>query len=77
MASYRVTWEIDIEAGGPLEAAELARHYQANDDSHAVVFDVFDENGNAYCVDLLENEVVGINGTPSPAVASAPATDVP
>lgn len=41
MPLYRVTWEIDIDAETPREAAEIARAYQLNPNSTATVFDVF------------------------------------
>ena len=37
---YRVRWEIEIEAGTPLEAAEKARHYQTKPGTTATVFEV-------------------------------------
>jgi hypothetical protein len=40
MSSYRVTWEIDIEADTPQEAAEKALEIQRRPDSSAVVFEV-------------------------------------
>ena len=38
--SYTVTWEIDIEAGTPAEAARIAKQVQADPGSSANVFDV-------------------------------------
>lgn len=38
--SYRVTWEIDIDAASPREAAEKALHIQRDPDSIATVFTV-------------------------------------
>lgn len=38
--SYRVTWEIDIDAASPREAAEKALHIQRDVDSTATVFTV-------------------------------------
>jgi hypothetical protein len=38
--SYRVTWEIDIDAASPREAAEKALHIQRDPDSIATVFAV-------------------------------------
>lgn len=38
--SYRVTWEIDIDAANPREAAEKALHIQRDVDSTATVFTV-------------------------------------
>lgn len=49
---YHVTWEIDVEAGDPAEAAMKARDYQLPPTT-AVVFDVYDADGNCQRVDLL------------------------
>ena len=38
--SFRVTWEIDIDASSPREAAEKALHIQRDVDSTATVFTV-------------------------------------
>ena len=38
--SFRVTWEIDIDAASPREAAEKALHIQRDVDSIATVFTV-------------------------------------
>ena len=38
--TYRVTWEIDIEAGSPLAAAKKALKIQRDPSSIATVFDV-------------------------------------
>ena len=38
--SFRVTWEIDIDAASPREAAEKALHIQRDVDSTATVFTV-------------------------------------
>ena len=54
--NYRVTWEIDIEAGSPREAAELARACQVRPGTTAVVFYCADESGETTCVDLLEGD---------------------
>lgn len=40
MTRYLVTWEIDIEADSPREAAEAALHIQRDPDSIATVFKV-------------------------------------
>lgn len=50
---YRVSWEIDIEADSPLEAAQKARHYQTKPDTTATVFDVrAEDSANALRIDL-------------------------
>lgn len=52
--NYCVTWEMNIFAASPQEAARKAREYQIAPDSTAVVFDVVDEDGETSRVDLLE-----------------------
>jgi hypothetical protein len=54
MPAYHVTWEIDLEDSSPSEAAALARKYQTTPNTSAVVFDVFDEDGELHRVDLIE-----------------------
>lgn len=51
---YLVTWEIDIDADSPKEAAEKARHIQLDPESMATVFEVF-ADGTRVRVDLLED----------------------
>ena len=55
MRTYRVKWEIDIDADSPREAAERALEIQQNPESHAVVFDVYD-GLTTVTVDLLPDE---------------------
>ena len=40
MTDYRVTWEIDVDAENPWEAAKKAREMQQDPESTALVFDV-------------------------------------
>lgn len=54
MQSYNVTWEIEIAADDPVEAAKVARTYQLDLSKRTTVFDVFDEEGEVTRVDLLE-----------------------
>lgn len=56
MATYRVTWEIDLEAGDAREAAELALATQRDPDSIATFFTVaaFGDPGKVVGVDLLD-----------------------
>lgn len=54
MAEYRITWEIDIEAGNPRKAAEEALRIMKDPDSIASVFTVWDAKDNATTIDLLE-----------------------
>lgn len=53
---YFVTWEIDMYADSPREAAEKARAYQRSPESQVGVFNVFDEAGTQHHVDLDEYE---------------------
>lgn len=54
MATYFVTWEIDINADSSEEAALIARSYQLDAHTSANVFTVYDECGNAKTVDLQQ-----------------------
>jgi hypothetical protein len=62
MASYRVKWEIDLEADSPREAAEKALAIQRDPESIATVFWVWEGFGGNYTlaritkVDLSEDE---------------------
>ena len=50
---YFVSWEIEVEAENPIEAAKLARAAQIQPNTRATVFDVFSENAEgAIRVDL-------------------------
>jgi hypothetical protein len=53
---YLVTWDIDVEADTPREAAMEARDIQLRSDSVATVFVVKDDNGNKVTLDLEENQ---------------------
>jgi len=53
MAQYRLTWEIDIEASGPVEAARQALTIQRDRESTATVFTVRNfKSGATVDVDL-------------------------
>ncbi len=54
MNHYFVTWEIDIEAENPREAAEKALEIQRDPESTATCFQVFDEDGEETHIDLME-----------------------
>ena len=54
--SYLVTWEIDIHADSPREAAEKAWGHMRHPDSTANVFTVVDKGGDSTLVDLLEEQ---------------------
>lgn len=49
---YLVTWEIELDAKTPEEAARLALKIIRDEKSLAHVFKVYDENGEEYSVDL-------------------------
>ncbi len=54
MPSYHITWEIDIDADSPREAAEEAQRIQRDPTSLATVFTVHEEEADeAVQVDLL------------------------
>ena len=52
MASYTVTWERELDAESPVEAARIALEPQRDRDSLATVFSVVDEEGNMDQFDL-------------------------
>ena len=52
--SYRVVWEIDIDADTPEDAARQALDIQHDYNSDATVFDVIDESGTKIRIDLLQ-----------------------
>ena len=53
---YLVTWEMDIYADSPREAAEKAWDYMRHPFSTANVFTVIDKDGDMSIVDLLEGQ---------------------
>lgn len=53
---YLVTWEIDIYADSPWEAAEKARDSMKAPYSIANVFNVIDANGVGTLIDLEEQQ---------------------
>ena len=53
---YLVTWEMDIYADSPREAAEKAWDYMRHPFSTANVFTVIDKNGVETIIDLLEEQ---------------------
>lgn len=55
--NYRVTWEIDVEAETPLEAAQKAFAYMQGSDTTATVFSCKPDKGKAVTVDLLERKI--------------------
>jgi hypothetical protein len=56
MPEYHVTWEIELNADSPCEAAVKALAIQRDPDSIATVFDVTDKAGTTEQIDLAEVE---------------------
>jgi len=54
---YLVVWKIDIDADSPGEASLRARQIQEDVDSVALSFELIDENGKHFEVDLLNSTV--------------------
>jgi hypothetical protein len=54
--SYVVTWEIELDAESPLEAAREAQRIQRDPKSIASVFDVSDGSGDIERIDLDDEE---------------------
>ncbi len=53
--SYLVSWDIDIDADSPEEAAQMAREIQLDPESFATIFMVKDKStGKAITVDTLD-----------------------
>ena len=52
-ATYRVTWEIDIDARSARRAAEIARAIQLDPESAALVFRMETPDGGEDVVDLM------------------------
>jgi len=48
MPSYRVTWEIDIDADSPLEAAKQAITILRDEDSTATIFTVVADGSTTF-----------------------------
>ena len=56
MPSYRVLWEIDIDADSPRVAAEKAFEYMQLPGTTANAFDVFAQDGAPCHVDLSDDD---------------------
>lgn len=50
--TYRVVWEIDIDAPDPRTAAQIARGYQRDREARVGVFSCTDEASTTHRVDL-------------------------
>jgi hypothetical protein len=46
MKTYRVVWQIDVEANSELEAAQEAKAIQTDVESTANIFEVYDNSQN-------------------------------
>ena len=56
MPHYYVTWDIDVDANSPKEAAEVAQATQRDPVTMATVFQVMDETGKTITIDMEEEE---------------------
>lgn len=54
MPSYRVTWEIEVDADNPLDAAMQAHNVQLSPDRIVDFYEVVDAKGLRYGVDLVD-----------------------
>lgn len=53
MPQYLITWEIELDADSPEEAAEEALRIHRDPDSEATVFDVMQQStGETVCIDV-------------------------
>ncbi|HUJ77140.1 MAG TPA: hypothetical protein VL359_19900, partial [bacterium] len=63
MPEFLVRWEIDMEADTVQQAALEARRIQLDPDSLASIFEVQEESGEWFCLDLpLGSGVVPMKG---------------
>lgn len=56
MPTYTITWTIDLEAEDPRRAIEQALQIQRDPRSQAVVFDVRQESGRKFRIDLADED---------------------
>jgi hypothetical protein len=56
MKSYRIIWEIDVEANNPTEAAAKAQLIQQDKGSEATIFEVYEDGKYVETLDLFNNE---------------------
>jgi hypothetical protein len=57
MTEYIVTWTTGVDADTPLEAAQLVHQWMLDPESTAQCFEVQDERGNEWDVDLWPEPV--------------------
>jgi len=62
MKEYHVTWDIEVEAKNPIEAAETALKIQRDPFSTAIVFRVIDMTGKVVFVDLERDALPNLLG---------------
>lgn len=65
--NFLVSWEINVDAETPLEAAQEAHRLMKKARSTANVFDVIDENADTTRIDLQEEIEAGNIAAPAPA----------
>ena len=61
MPEFVVSWEIDIDADDQLSAAKIAEEIMRDHSIFGNIFDVVDEDGRKFRVDLGDNSVVNIS----------------
>ena len=60
MTAFLVTWEIDIDADTPAEAAAKARAIQLDPASSATVFTVHEHDGEAIIIDVEDDATLDL-----------------
>lgn len=55
---FIVNWSIDIDAEGPIDAAEKVREILLDPENTASAFEVVDETGKRFAVDLLDDDPI-------------------
>jgi hypothetical protein len=63
MGTYRVVWEIDVEAESAEDAARQALEIQRDPESTGIIFDVYAEDGYNTIVDLYSGTVIPVGYT--------------
>ena len=60
MKNYCVTWELELDADSPEEAARLAWKFMRETDANCNCFTVCDDEGNVTRIDLEEESQKGV-----------------
>ena len=60
MATYKITWEIDIEADNPLEAAKFAENWLQDPNNNWQYYVQNDDTKEIFSVDLQEHDSVAV-----------------